>query len=246
MTDLSPIPFVKARHSKAVPERKIRLLVVHTCEILEKGDTAELIAAFFSKGSKQVSAHYCVDADSVVQCVKDHDVAYAAPGGNHDGLQFELAGFAAQNSLQWADAYSNKMLDRLAVLLRAKAAEHNIPLVYLNDAGVRAGKSGITTHAVISRVYKKSNHTDPGPWFPMGELIRRCGENVPIEAPKPVPKPQGDDMTAEEHDWLGRVHHELVNPESSLQRRLAALEAAALASAKVVAAAKPTAAVKKA
>jgi hypothetical protein len=35
-----------------------------------------------------------------------------------------------------------------------------------------AGKRGITTHLEVSRAYKRSTHTDPGPGWPMAEMLK--------------------------------------------------------------------------
>ena len=79
-------------------------------EMDEKADTAESCSQWFKNPRSQVSAHYCVDVDSVVQCVKEEDVAWHAPGANHNGLGFEHAGTAAQTPAQWSDPYSETLL----------------------------------------------------------------------------------------------------------------------------------------
>lgn len=65
-------------------------------EAPEKGDTAENIANYFHTTVKQASAHICVDNNSIVQCVLDNDIAWAAPGANSDGIHIEMAGYAKQ------------------------------------------------------------------------------------------------------------------------------------------------------
>jgi hypothetical protein len=37
---------------------------------------------------------------------------------------------------------------------------------------------GILTHAQISRVFKKSDHYDPGPHFPFSEFVRNVAAMV--------------------------------------------------------------------
>lgn len=84
----------------------------------------------------------CVDQDSVVYCLPASAVAFAAPGCNHDGYQVEHAGYARQSPEEWGDAASVAMLQ------------------------LAAGMSGFVGHDQVSRVYKRSDHTDPGPAFP--------------------------------------------------------------------------------
>ena len=57
----------------------IDVLVIHTMESPEKPDTAESVANWFSGSTApQASAHYCIDGNSIVQCVHDDDVAWHA------------------------------------------------------------------------------------------------------------------------------------------------------------------------
>ena len=82
----------------------IDLLVIHTMEAPEKPDTAENVAKWFAGSTApQASAHYCIDADSIVQCVQDRDVAWHAPGANHNGLGFEHAGTAGRKTVMDRD-----------------------------------------------------------------------------------------------------------------------------------------------
>src|SRR3982750_3889302 len=91
------IPFVQARNFTRGRSNHIDVLVIHTMESPEKPDTAESVANWFAGSTApQASAHYCIDANSVVQCVQDGDVAWHAPGANHNGIGFEHAGRAAQ------------------------------------------------------------------------------------------------------------------------------------------------------
>ncbi|WP_327587025.1 N-acetylmuramoyl-L-alanine amidase [Nonomuraea sp. NBC_00507] len=149
----------------------IRLIVVHSMEWVERATTAEECARMFATMNRQASAHACVDADSVVRCVRDQDTAWAAPGGNSDGLQLELAGFARQSRKEWLDAYGNAMLGQAAGVIAGWCRAHKIPVRKLTRAELRAGKRGITSHADISAVYRRTDHTDPGTSFPWDVLL---------------------------------------------------------------------------
>ena len=83
----STIPFVQARNYTRGRSNPIDVIVIHTMESPEKPDTAESVAAWFAAATApQASAHYCIDANSIVECVRDTDVAWHAPGANHNGL----------------------------------------------------------------------------------------------------------------------------------------------------------------
>lgn len=179
-------PFVQARNYTRVTgkRRQVDLLVIHTMEAPEKPSTAEDIAAWFAGATApQASPHYCIDADSVVQCVREQDVAWAAPPCNHNGIQLEHAGYARQTPGEWADAYSQQMLRRSAELAADICRRHGIVPNYVNAVGLKRGLRGITTHANVSWAFKRSTHTDPGQGFPMASYLAWIREHLAADEP---------------------------------------------------------------
>lgn len=168
--------FLQAANYTPVPKRDINLIVIHDMEAPEKGETAEACSLFFhGPNAPLASAHYCVDNNSVVQCVRDHDVAWAAPGANHDGLHFEHAGYASQTKRDWADAFSTAMLKRSARIVARKCKRYHIPVRFLSAEEVADGHSGITGHLQITESGiggAAGSHTDPGKDFPWPRYIR--------------------------------------------------------------------------
>jgi hypothetical protein len=165
-------PFIGARNFTKGRDSSIDVLVIHAMEAAERPDTAEAVARWFAgPDAPQASAHYLVDANSIVQGVRDADVAWHAPGANHNGLGFEHAGYSAQRSREWSDRYSRAMLDRSARLAAAKCRQYGIPAVWLFPVDLLAGRRGITSHWNVSRAYRRSDHTDPGPSFPVDRYI---------------------------------------------------------------------------
>lgn len=164
--------FIEARNYTKGRAGPIDLLVIHAMEAPEKPDTAEAVARWFAGSTApQASAHYCVDADSIVQCVRDEDVAWHAPGANHNGLGVEHAGYSAQTGVDWDDPYSHAMLWRSARLAADKCREYRIPAVWLSPADLLAGRRGITSHWNVTLAFKRSDHTDPGPGFPAEHYV---------------------------------------------------------------------------
>jgi len=189
---------IEAANYTKVDSRSIDLLVIHDMEYPERLDAAEQVAKFFAnqkKGPSGSSAHYNIDANSIVQSVRDRDVAWAAPGGNHDGLQFEHAGVARQTTAQWLDSYGEKMLfSQSAPLFAAKCKQYKIPPVFLRAPDLTAQKRGITTHWEITRAFSKGRgHTDPGVGFPLEQFmntIRKLyGRPLVVEQPNKKPMP---------------------------------------------------------
>lgn len=170
--------FIPAKHFKRVgPSRQPTLIVIHDMEAPEGPLTAENVAAWFARGERVASAHLCIDNNSIVQCVWDSDVAYAAPGANHNGLQYELAGYARQTREQWLDPYSMAVLENAARAAAQHGLKYRIPMVRLGVEQVRAGQRGITDHRTISLAFGKSDHMDPGPNFPWDIFLARANHH---------------------------------------------------------------------
>lgn len=161
-------PFVQARWFTPVSgKRKVRLIVMHSMESPEKGDTAENVANYLQRVERPASAHICVDSNSIVQCVKDNNVAYGAPGVNKDGIHVELAGRAAQTETEWLDAYGVQVLSNAANAVAQYCLKYGIPVHHLTNRELKDGKRGIIGHLQATAVYPpNAGHTDPGRFFP--------------------------------------------------------------------------------
>lgn len=172
--DASVTSFVQARHYTKGPRTKgpITLVVIHDMEAAETTRTAENVAAWAaSAGAAESSFHYALDSDSTVQCVLERDIAWHAPGANHNGVGVELAGYARQTAAEWADAFSTAMIDRAARLVAGICRRHGIPVTFVDAASLQRGERGITTHHEVTKAFKRSTHWDPGPNFPMARFL---------------------------------------------------------------------------
>lgn len=174
--------FIQARNYHAGRIKPIELIVIHDMESAEKDGTARRIATWFAGDTApEASAHYCVDAKEVIQCVADADTAWHAPGGNANGIGIEHAGMAKQGRTNWLDSFSQQMLVRSAKLTAQLALKHGIPIRHLTNAELKAGKKGFVSHAQVSEVFKKSDHTDPGagfPWDVYMEMVRAAAAEL--------------------------------------------------------------------
>ena len=170
------IPFIPARNYTMMgldKPRFIDLIVIHTMEIVNKPDSAERVAAYFAgPNAPRASAHYNVDADSIVQSVRDRDVAWHAPGGNSRGIGIEHSGYAKQTPNEWKSAYNQAMLTRSAQLVARLCREYNIPIERRTPDELKSKMRGICGHVDITNAFSKGvGHWDPGPSWLWNEYI---------------------------------------------------------------------------
>jgi N-acetyl-anhydromuramyl-L-alanine amidase AmpD len=119
-------PFIRAKYFTKGRIKPVQLIVIHTAEAPKRPGTAEAVARYFQNPPTKASAHYCVDNDSLVQCVWDRDTAYAVKNGNANGVSIELAGYANQTRVQWLDEYNNAMFDNAAQVCAYLCRKFNI------------------------------------------------------------------------------------------------------------------------
>jgi N-acetyl-anhydromuramyl-L-alanine amidase AmpD len=174
------IPFVQAHFfTKSNRMAKhIDLVVLHSMEGIEDANKAESVAIWFAGKNKRfepprASAHYAVDCDSIVQMVKDKDVAWHAPGANHNGIGIEHAGKAKQTREEWFDEFSAPMLLISAGLIARLCKRYGIPVEFVDAKGLHLRKSGITTHREVTSAFHRSTHMDPGANFPLDWYIEQ-------------------------------------------------------------------------
>lgn len=175
-------PFVQAKHFDKDGMGSVHLIVIHTMEWGETVNTAESCASFFTNpigpnGPVVASAHYCIDSDTIVQCVNDKDAAYHTPGYvdgrevNRVSIGIEHAGYARQSADEWADPYSTAMLTLSAELIARLCKHHGVPIRHLTDDELRSGEAGLVGHADCTRALGAGTHTDPGPNFPWSKYL---------------------------------------------------------------------------
>lgn len=171
---ITKVPAHLSNYSRVV--RTPVMVVVHATDGCEGThcdmDGALEIAHELPQGKKR-SFHYIVDADSAANCVDDTYTAFhCRHRGNAIGLGVELCGRAKQSRAEWCDPVSLATLQNGAYIVAMLCVRWNIPAILLDAAALRSGNEhGITTHAAISEAWHESNHTDPGPHFPLLEFV---------------------------------------------------------------------------
>lgn len=141
------------------PATAIKWIVLHDTE----GGTAESIARYFRSPSSGGSTHLVVDDNDCYRCLTNDQVPWGAKGANYAGFHIEQCGFARWSLKIWKTHLP--MLRRAAYKTALHCKKFNIPVRFVDAAGLKAGKKGITTHVECSKAFGGSNY-DPGPGWP--------------------------------------------------------------------------------
>jgi len=127
-------------------------------------------ASYAKRRTDSVSSHYYVDNREIVQSLDTDYVAFHVGSitGNLHGISYEITGLIQWSRSRWL---SSVAWDLLATQIRRDCAEHGIIPRLLTTAEIRAGKTGIITHNQARLAWGGTDHTDPGPNFPMDHLL---------------------------------------------------------------------------
>ena len=179
--DYPGLPFVQARGFTAGRRLGPPLWIVwHDMEASEHSLRAENTAAYFAApgDGRDVSAHWCADDNSVIQCVDLDDTAWCVGNvpGNYRGLQVELSGFARQTRAQWLDPFGLAMFARIAPVVAHAMRRYNIPNAWRTVADLKNMRPGHTTHNDLRLAFGVTDHTDPGPGFPRDHVLAVVGQ----------------------------------------------------------------------
>lgn len=149
--------------------REVRLIVMHSTE---SSGTAKDVAHYFSTVQAGGSAHLVVDDTSCYRCLPNTVVPWGAPGANTDGFHIEQVGYADWAAERWMQ--HQDMLKRGAYKAAIHCKLFKIPATFVTAAGLKAGKSGITTHAEVSKAFPNDagNHHDPGTGWPAQYFVK--------------------------------------------------------------------------
>ena len=75
-------------------------------------------------------------------------------------------------------------------MVAAYCKAYGVPAIYRNAADLKADRWGISTHAAAAVAWRETDHTDPGPSFPMDVLVDKVNALLhPTPVPPPPPAP---------------------------------------------------------
>jgi hypothetical protein len=176
--------------------------VVHSMQGRTDAQSAEDAAKLFASWSTQVSAHRCVDVDSIVECVHDTAVSFAIAPFNDLCLCCETGSRAEWTRADWLARPG--LVEQIARCLADWCTRWAIPPRFLSVAEMvafgrstgRCGPMGLTTHGRVNEFGRimgpawlaqapgvrhstsgdDLTHWDPGPGCPLDVIEARVRE----------------------------------------------------------------------
>lgn len=180
LIELPEIEFVQARAYRKANRTSddILWIPIHVMQAAELPNTAENVADWFAgPNHPNASAHYNVDCDSIVQSVREKDIAWHARSdrdgtANVHSIGVEFAGYSEQDDAGWSDDYSVSMLQLGALLFADICKRRNLPIAFVDVDGIKERKRGITYHKTITEAFGVvGGHYDPGKHFPIEKFL---------------------------------------------------------------------------
>lgn len=138
-----------------------------------------------------VSSHFYVDNKRLIQSLDTDLMAWHVGStiGNTRGIAYEITGTNGKSESWWR---SNVAWPLLAASIRRDCEEWNIEPQALSVRDIKSGdRTGIITHDQARLAWGKTDHTDPGPNFPMGYLIELVSGVKPAPGKPTTPTTPG-------------------------------------------------------
>lgn len=173
LPEISQVPARFFRpHRRAAPIW-IVIHATHGAEGVGKAMDGALELARLKPTEPKRSAHLLIDTSAIVQCVPyESEAFHAGHNGNMYGIGIEMCGSADQTAAQWLDARSLPMLKMVATIIRKLSDQYLIPLAFREGEDLVSRVPGVTTHAALAKAFPHdTTHYDPGPNFPLTELL---------------------------------------------------------------------------
>lgn len=151
-------------------EPPLHRIVIHTAECPCEPGVTDGIGTYFASSGSGGSAHYGTDPSKEGHWVHEKVIAWHAPP-NQYSVGIEIAGRASFTPTQWKSANVQLALLRAAARTADLVHRYGLPVVWLSPHDLLAGRRGITGHVCVSQAWHQSNHTDPGPNFPIAQFL---------------------------------------------------------------------------
>ncbi len=153
---------IKAANFTRADRDAVKWCVLHSTENTPAAGVARRVAEYFAGKNgpaPRSSAHYVIGNDEAIACLNETQIAWAAPGANSLGCQYEIVGRALKTD--WRKE-CGPALQRAVLLVARSCRRWNVPVRFVDADALRRGDAGITTHFEVSAAFRKSSHVDPG------------------------------------------------------------------------------------
>lgn len=189
----------RAVHDSGGGNLPLHRVVIHaTCPGVgypkaSKKGAASGTGKYFQNPASGGSAHYVYDSSRHEEhCVPEKIIAWHAPPNPHS-VGIEICGEANYTRTQWLSDAVWPGVEEAAKRTRELCDRHGIPLRRLTVAQVKAGVEGICGHVDVSRAFRQTDHTDPGPNFPWDRFMDAVKGDAkppaePVHDDNPVPE----------------------------------------------------------
>jgi N-acetyl-anhydromuramyl-L-alanine amidase AmpD len=162
------IPYIGPPASFSSSTYAKRYIAIHNTS---NDATAVAEATYARRRTDSISSHYYCDVTRVVQSLDTKFGAFHAGSatGNRHAVSYEITGVNSWTRQQWLNNVNWALLCRQ---IARDCRGFNILAQPLTIAQMRAGTpSGIVTHKQMGEAWGGTDHTDPGPNFPMDHLL---------------------------------------------------------------------------
>lgn len=167
----------------------LQAVFIHTTES-PLGTPCENVANYQLR-ARNGSYHYLADQSGrLLRENTDDWIAWGTGNrGNDIGLHLSFVTYASSSRATWLS--NLKMLDAAAWQVARWCKAYNIPPRAISPTDLRNGVKGISTHDGARLAWGVTDHTDPGPGFPMDVFCDLVSKHLNPPAAKPSPSTQG-------------------------------------------------------
>ncbi|MFI6824459.1 N-acetylmuramoyl-L-alanine amidase [Micromonospora sp. NPDC050187] len=181
------VPFVQGRNAYDDRDGQKFGIAIHATD---NTASAEAEASYATRRTDGVSAHFYVDADSIVQSLDTAARAGHAGSstGNENAIAVEISGRSSSSRQWWLD---NVAWGRLAEVLAIVCRHYDVAPRRATVAQMKADPKvrAFYGHDDMRLAWGGTTHTDPGPNFPWSHLLATVEQAL---------NPSEDDMTPAE------------------------------------------------
>lgn len=146
-------------------------------------------ASYATRREDDVSSHYYADKVQIIQSLDTDWMAWhvGSRPGNTKGISYEITGWNGFSRERWLKDVN---WEAVTTQIAKDVIAHRIDVQELTISQIKGGLlTGIITHDQARQAWGGSDHTDPGPNFPMDHLLRLVQAKVAAMTEPPTPPP---------------------------------------------------------